>query len=239
MKKVILTICLVAGMILVQGCKERKPGAMPETERELYEELTAKKEAQDKFDVLNDKFPKLSKEEVQAMSDAEDRADNIRAAQEQILEAQKQIEDVKQLIMDKTQEFEKRLKVLEDKTIMLLPSDTSTSESKESDKLRLVNCDYTFVSGEYHDYSYRITYIKLIDATILFEDLLGESLYAIKVNPDLYIPANTKKNDSGLYDVNQFISRQLRMKDMSRENVVVTLKVRRLVFDDNTIIKGE
>ena len=78
--------------------------------------------------------------------------------------------------------------------------------------------------------------IKLVDAGIEFSDLLDARLYGIKVSPDLTIGPGETYVDSGSYPINQFISDQMRMKDMKKADIKAILDVNRIVFSDNTIL---
>lgn len=82
--------------------------------------------------------------------------------------------------------------------------------------------------------------IKLIDATVRFTDLLDETLLSIKVPPDQNIVPGRLAVHKGYYSVGMFDQGgQARLRDMKKENIRATLKVRRLVFSDNTILQVE
>ncbi len=79
--------------------------------------------------------------------------------------------------------------------------------------------------------------IKLIEARIHFSDLLENHLLGIKIDPDLHIPAGETVKESGLYGVNQFIDAQRRMARIDRKDIKAELRIDRVVFEDNTILK--
>ncbi|MFA6596152.1 MAG: hypothetical protein WCS69_00405 [Ignavibacteriaceae bacterium] len=78
--------------------------------------------------------------------------------------------------------------------------------------------------------------IKLIDATVQFYDLLDSRLFGIKIGPDIIIPAKQLVEENGSYSINQFINEENRMKTMNKEDVKAVLNVKKIVFDDNSII---
>jgi hypothetical protein len=77
----------------------------------------------------------------------------------------------------------------------------------------------------------------LIDASVSFSDLLDQHVYGIKVSPDQTIQPGKTVEDTGNYRVNQFISEQMRMKDMKKEDIKIQLTVRKLVFTDHTVLE--
>jgi len=151
--------------------------------------------------------------------------------------------------------LEKRIQTLEskvaelEKLIKANPQSkpiTSTSKAKSNEpSLVLSDWGYSYEKGRTGG-SYNIKYslinsynkgIKLIDATIQFKDLLGERLYGIKVTPDLKLNSGQVIQDGGSYSVNRFMNEQMRMKNMAKEDVLATLKIRKIVFTDNTILE--
>jgi hypothetical protein len=111
--------------------------------------------------------------------------------------------------------------------------------------LELMRWEYRFKAGQSNDENqHLITYvlknrtdksIKLVDASIVFTDLLGEKLIAIKLFPDRRYSAGEPATVSGVWDVNQFEPSQLRMATMDHDDVKATLVIRKVVFSDNTI----
>lgn len=145
----------------------------------------------------------------------------------------------------KVQELEKRIKALEAEITHPPPTVVTNKKSEKLAKLKLVKWSYSYTKGDYSSY-YRISYelfneyekgVKLIDASLHFEDLLGEHLFGIKITPDLRILPGRKKSDSGNYRISSFDYNQQRMKDMVQKDVVPKLVVRRIVFEDNTILE--
>jgi hypothetical protein len=98
------------------------------------------------------------------------------------------------------------------------------------------------------NHHYSITYtlknqhkkgIKLIDASLHFSDLLGTIVYTIKLNQDVRIPAEGTSQSSGQWPINSFEPEQGRLARIPKDDVVTTLVIRRVVFDDNTILTLE
>ena len=79
--------------------------------------------------------------------------------------------------------------------------------------------------------------IKLVKALIVFEDLLGDLLYEISVDPDLSIPAGESVTTEAYFSLGGglYASRDARMKTMEAENVVKTLKVKNVVYTDKSV----
>jgi hypothetical protein len=109
-------------------------------------------------------------------------------------------------------DLEKRIRALEDipavATALRLQASNrggaaaqteSAPASQPDSPLELVSWKYQFKPGQYayesrHLFSYVLKNrsgkpIKLVDGTLLFTDLLGEKLIAIKLNPDVKYPA--------------------------------------------------
>jgi hypothetical protein len=112
--------------------------------------------------------------------------------------------------------------------------------------LVLDDWDYQFFKGTLSQYFYAITLtlrntetkqIKLVDASVAFSDLLDQHMYAIKISPDQTIAPGQRHTVLGDYPVNEFISDQLRMKDLKKADIKARLTVRRVVFSDNTVLE--
>lgn len=151
-------------------------------------------------------------------------------------------QDVERRLSD----LEKRVNALEKASLLsplLNPSSPPPAVETKS-PLELVSWDARLSKGQYSNYNYKITLvlknksdkdIKLIDASVQFEDLLGSRIYGIKVSPDQSIPAGKTVTESGQYDVNQFMPEQARLGQMKKEDVKAILIVRKVVFTDNSI----
>ena len=151
---------------------------------------------------------------------------------------------------EKIKALEKRITVLE--KLLNSTKDPSTQTLKkvnpaetDSSLLALSKWSYNLEKGDFGS-NYNIKYhlknnykknIKLLDASINFNDLLGEHLYGIKVDPDLKIKSGTIKIEGGLYRINQFIAKQGRMAKMEKKDIIANLVVRKIVFDDNTVLE--
>lgn len=78
--------------------------------------------------------------------------------------------------------------------------------------------------------------IKLIQAAVVFYDLLGARLFAIRVKPDGLIPAGAGVEVAGMYRPNHQFANELRMAQMAREDIRAKLIVCGIVFADNSAI---
>ena len=129
--------------------------------------------------------------------------------------------------------------------VAIVPAIPSTATS-----VPLALADWSFSSGkdEMEQGFYEITVslrntgekpIKLIDASVQFNDLLGDHLYRIKVTPDLNIAPGVTSTDKGRYHINQFSAEESRMKNMKQADILATLDVAKIVFADNTVLSVE
>lgn len=118
-------------------------------------------------------------------------------------------------------------------------------KDKNESGLALGEVTYSHIprsSSEYYLISYTLINnsdkgIKLVKALIVFEDLLGDLLYEISVDPDLSIPAGEIVKTEAYFSLGggRYAIRDARMKTMEAENVVKTLKVKNVVYADNSV----
>ena len=122
---------------------------------------------------------------------------------------------------------------------------TTPATTPQSDSpLELVGWDYRFKEGQQsyenrHVFNYVLKNvaakpIKLIHGTLLFTDLLGEKIVAIKLNPDVEYPAGQTVSTSGEWDVSPLNPGERRMATMNHNDIKATLLVQGVAFDDNT-----
>jgi hypothetical protein len=78
--------------------------------------------------------------------------------------------------------------------------------------------------------------IKLLDAGVNFKDLIGETMYGIKIEPDLKITPGQEITTGGGYKINPYINRHHRMKNMNKKDITAELIIKRIVFEDNSIV---
>lgn len=111
--------------------------------------------------------------------------------------------------------------------------------------LTLSEWTYTYKRDSMSDY-YVINYalknnydknIKLVYGSINFKDLLGKMVFGIAITSDLKIPSGETVKHGGPYLFNQFVNEQLIMKDMDKRDIVTEVVIRKLVFDDNTVLE--
>ena len=111
--------------------------------------------------------------------------------------------------------------------------------------LELVSWQYHYSPGKYeyqnrHVFSYVLKNrmeraIKLVEGTIVFTDLLGEKLMAIRLVPDVVVPAGNTDWCQGEWEVNQFEPNQQRLASLKHDDVKATLTIQKVVFSDNTV----
>jgi hypothetical protein len=120
------------------------------------------------------------------------------------------------------------------------PATTPQSDSP----LKLVGWEYRFKEGQQsYENRHVFTYIlknvsqkpiKLIHGTLLFTDLLGEKIVAIKLNPDVEYPSGQTASTSGEWDVSPLNPGEKRMATMNHNDIKATLLIQGVAFDDNT-----
>jgi hypothetical protein len=123
------------------------------------------------------------------------------------------------------------------------PAPTPTPQTNAP--LELVNWQYHYSPGKYeyqnrHVFSYVLKNrmekaIKLVEGTIVFTDLLGEKLLAIRLIPDVVVPAGNTDWCQGEWEVNQFEPNQQRLASLKHDDVKATLTIQKIVFSDNTV----
>jgi hypothetical protein len=111
--------------------------------------------------------------------------------------------------------------------------------------LELVSWQYQFRTGQNsyenrHLFSYILKnrsdkQIKLVEGTLVFTDLLGEKLMAIRLIPDVKCSSGGTASTSGQWEVNQFEPDQQRLAILSHDDVKAILTIQKVVFSDNTI----
>ena len=155
---------------------------------------------------------------------------------------------------DQISDLQKRVSALEAQMRALVqqkvqPANTDVSGAQDiarsSAGLQLVKWDYQPHKGDVEDF-YRISYtlangydksVKLIDASIQFDDLLGNNVYGIIVEKDVAILPGKEVSLKGDFRRNLFMPEQQRMSAMAKSDIVTRLVVRNVVFADNSILK--
>jgi len=69
---------------------------------------------------------------------------------------------------------------------------------------------------------------------LLFTDLLGEKVVAIKLNPDVEYPPGQTASTSGEWDVSTLNPGEKRMATMNHDDIKATLLIQGVAFDDNS-----
>jgi hypothetical protein len=123
------------------------------------------------------------------------------------------------------------------------PAPTPTPQTNAP--LELGNWQYHYSPGKYeyqnrHVFSYVLKNrtekaIKLVESTIVFTDLLGEKLMAIRLIPDVVVPGGNTDWCQGEWEVNQFEPNQQRLASLKHDDVKATLTIQKVVFSDNTV----
>jgi hypothetical protein len=121
---------------------------------------------------------------------------------------------------------------------------TSATVPQPDSPLELVSWDYRFKEEQQsyqnrHAFNYALKNVsekpvKLVHGTLLFTDLLGEKIVAIKLNPDVEYPAGQTVSTSGEWDVSPLNPGERRMSTMSHNDIKATLLIQGVAFDDNT-----
>ncbi|WP_136685704.1 hypothetical protein [Falsirhodobacter xinxiangensis] len=72
--------------------------------------------------------------------------------------------------------------------------------------------------------------IRMVDGSIVFQDVLGRDILRIAFNPDMKIDAGGTVEQTGIYS-------NLRLADVAKEDVVISTCIRGLVYDDGEVEK--
>jgi len=155
---------------------------------------------------------------------------------------------------EKLDTLEKRVQALE--AIILHSRNTASTngvsgqseQSGNQSAVKLAKWSATFKGCGYSSHCYAIAYtllngydksIKLIDASIIFYDLIGERIYGIKLAKDVKLSPRKEAIFRGDFSINQLIPGELRLRDLAPTDVRAELKVKKLVFEDNSIVDLE
>ncbi len=105
--------------------------------------------------------------------------------------------------------------------------------------------DYTYNDAQYDfDKRHIISYclknrthkdIKLVDASLVFRDRLGQQILMVRAVRDVIYPADAPTQQTGVWPLNMFEGSPQRMRSLPHDDVILTLIVRKVVFADNTI----
>jgi hypothetical protein len=173
----------------------------------------------------------------------------------QILSAENPTPSATASLEQRVSELERKVQAIEDIPALALAlkmreageqntASTPTATPQADSPLELVSWQYQFKTGQYsHENRHLFTYvlknvsekpIKLLDGTLLFTDLLGEKLIAIKLDPDVKYPPQKDTSACGAWNVNTFVPGEGRMATMNHDDVKATLLIRNVVFGDNS-----
>jgi len=73
--------------------------------------------------------------------------------------------------------------------------------------------------------------VRMIDGSIVFQDVLGRDILRIGIDPDIRVEAGETTQQDGIYS-------NLRLLDVEREDVVVTTCIRGLVYSDGEVFRA-
>jgi hypothetical protein len=127
------------------------------------------------------------------------------------------------------------------------PNPNAAAPPQGAPQLRLLDWTAARKKGDFGE-TYLITYslandykqaVKLVDGEVAFSDLLGETVYTIRLTKDVTIAAGGIAVESGQYPINQFLPREERLGQLAKADVAAKLILRAVVFTDNTIAKFE
>ena len=118
---------------------------------------------------------------------------------------------------------------------------TKTNKSKLDFKLKQLNCFDDTIGLEKIFIRYQITNnyekkIKLVDATLIANDLLGDVIFRGKIFRDVYLASGSVDNVQGSY--NDIMTDQCRrIKSVEFPDIKYVLDVSKIAFEDNTVIE--
>lgn len=153
-------------------------------------------------------------------------------------------------ISERLDALEKRVQALE--AIVLHPAKPAAVigtpgrvEEATQSLLKLTGWSAAFKPCAFREHCYAISYtllneynkpIKLLDASLKFYDLVGEKIYGIELAKDVKLAPGKEATFHGDYGVNEFLSEEMRLKDLAPTDVRAELDVGKLVFSDNTVL---
>ena len=120
-------------------------------------------------------------------------------------------------------------------------NNTKTNKSKLDFKLKQLNCFDDSIGLEKILIRYQITNnyekkIKLVDATILAKDLLGDEIFKGQISRDVYLAPGRVDNVEGSYD-DYMINKCGRIKSVEFPDIKYVLDVSKIAFEDNTVLE--
>lgn len=74
--------------------------------------------------------------------------------------------------------------------------------------------------------------VRMVDGSIIFQDVLGRDILRIAVDPDLRIDAHGSAPQAGVYT-------KTRLLDVSKDDVVISTCIRGLVYSDGEVFKAD
>lgn len=155
--------------------------------------------------------------------------------------------------------LEKRLDALESipaigialklKTTLGAQTTPSPTPQKDAPLVMTDEWSYEFHDAQYdfekkHVFTYALKNqtqkdIKLVDASIVFSDRIGNELMTIKVLPDVAYPPGTPVPITGKWPTNSWQPGEARLRIINHDDVMPRLVVHKVVFADNTIWSAE
>ena len=116
-----------------------------------------------------------------------------------------------------------------------------TNKSKLDFKLKQLNCFDDTIGLEKIFIRYQITNnyekkIKLVDATLIANDLLGDVIFRGKISRDVYLASGRVDNVEGSYD-DLMMDKCRRIKSVEFPDIKYVLDVSKIAFEDNTVIE--
>jgi len=79
--------------------------------------------------------------------------------------------------------------------------------------------------------------IKLLDASITFADMFGDEMLTIELTREKHLPRGASAEHRGRYSAWSPTGKGNRMAHMKQENIVATLRVKKIMFTDNTVLE--
>ena len=73
--------------------------------------------------------------------------------------------------------------------------------------------------------------VRMIDGSIIFQDVLDRDILRIGIDPDMHVKAGETGRQNGIYS-------NTRLLDVDQEDVVVTTCIRGLVYSDGEVLKA-
>ena len=124
---------------------------------------------------------------------------------------------------------------------LIIFSDGAKKENEKYDVDRVRNFiknikGFNSVKIYFRNKNYGLSKIKLVDATLLAKDLLGDEIFKGKISRDVYLAPGRVDNVEGSYD-DLMMNKCGRIRSVEFPDIKYVLDVLKIAFEDNTVLE--